>query len=427
MDEQTANFAGENGGLTLRLRRDWPLLTLLTLAAGFAALAGNDWRWVVPVWLLLSMGVLMRKPAVVALASPPQADSEEAGPDPLVFVSATLAAIDMPVFLIDADLTVLHQNRAAEKAFEALATGAHLSARLRSPGILDMVRETIATGHPNQMEHSERLPSERVFILRVAPVDGVAAAAEEHLDVPPRSLYLLAFREVTELRRIERMRSDFVANASHELRTPLASLRGFIETLQGPAREDPKAQERFLGIMFDQATRMSRLVDDLLSLSRLELKAHIAPDQTVDLKPLIGHVRDTLQPLAGELGVEIRMHMPEGAVEVLGDRDELVQVFENLIENACKYGQEGGVVDVFLRNEPSQPVEVSVVDRGPGIPAEHVPRLTERFYRVSVADSRSKKGTGLGLAIVKHILTRHRARLIVKSEVSKGTTFTVRF
>jgi two-component system phosphate regulon sensor histidine kinase PhoR len=241
------------------------------------------------------------------------------------------------------------------------------------------------------------------------------------------ALYMLAFRDVSDLRRIERMRSDFVANASHELRTPLASLRGFIETLQGPARADPKAQERFLGIMFDQATRMSRLVDDLLSLSRLELKAHIAPDQAIDLKPLIGHVRDTLLPLAEELGVEIRTHLPEDRVEVLGDRDELVQVFENLMENACKYGQDGKVVDVYLTNEPSRPVEVSVVDRGPGIPAEHVPRLTERFYRVSVADSRSKKGTGLGLAIVKHILTRHRARLIVKSEVGKGTAFTVRF
>ncbi len=179
--------------------------------------------------------------------------------------------------------------------------------------------------------------------------------------------------------------------------------------------------------MFDQATRMSRLVDDLMSLSRLELKSHIAPDQTIDLKPLIGHVRDALVPLADDLGVEIRTHLPEGKVEVLGDRDELVQVFENLIENACKYGQEGKVVDVFLRNGPSDPVEVTVVDQGPGIPAEHVPRLTERFYRVSVADSRSKKGTGLGLAIVKHILTRHRARLIVKSEVGKGSEFTVRF
>jgi two-component system phosphate regulon sensor histidine kinase PhoR len=407
--------------LPLRIRHEWLLLLLLSLLAGLAAWQGLDWREIVPAYLLLVLVVLARPGTAIAPQPLPEVEADDAAVDPLPLIGATLEAVDMPIFVVAADLAVLHQNRAAERAFGTLVLGAHLSARLRSPGILDMVRETVATGQPNQIEHSERLPSERVFILRVAAVDLGGAAS--HLG----SLYVLSFRDVSELRRIERMRSDFVANASHELRTPLASLRGFIETLQGPARTDLAAHERFLGIMFDQATRMSRLVDDLLSLSRLELKSHIAPDQTVDLKPLIGHVTDTLQPLAEELGVDIRMHMPEGKVEVLGDRDELVQVFENLIENACKYGQEGKVVDVFVRNEPSQPVEVSVVDRGPGIPAEHVPRLTERFYRVSVADSRSKKGTGLGLAIVKHILTRHRARLIVKSDVGKGTAFTVRF
>jgi len=172
---------------------------------------------------------------------------------------------------------------------------------------------------------------------------------------------------------------------------------------------------------------MSRLVDDLMSLSRLELRAHIAPDQKVDLVPLLGHVRDALVPLANELDVSINLHVPEGAVEVQGERDELVQVFQNLVENACKYGQEGKVVDIWLKTPPGKPVEVSVIDKGPGIPKEHLPRLTERFYRVSVTDSRSKKGTGLGLAIVKHILTRHRARLIVKSELGEGTEFTVRF
>lgn len=412
--------------LGLRLRQGWPLLLCLSLAAVIVWLAGLDWRGVLIGWLLLTLLALLHRPVVLPAGPLPEpAELDEPKLDPLPLIGAGFEAIDMPVFIMDADLTVLHQNQAAERNFGILPVGAHLSARLRSPGILDMVRETIATGQPNQMEHSERLPSERVFILRVAPVDLNNTASSGRTTLG--RLYVLTFRDVSELRRIERMRSDFVANASHELRTPLASLRGFIETLLGPARSDPAAQERFLGIMFDQATRMSRLVDDLLSLSRLELKAHIAPDQTIDLKPLIVHVRDTLMPLAEELGVEIRMHLPEGKAEVLGDRDELVQVVENLIENACKYGQEGGVVDVFLKSEPDEPVEVSVVDHGPGIPAEHVPRLTERFYRVSVADSRSKKGTGLGLAIVKHILTRHRARLIVKSEVGKGTSFTVRF
>ncbi|WP_246745767.1 phosphate regulon sensor histidine kinase PhoR [Ciceribacter sp. L1K22] len=339
---------------------------------------------------------------------------------PLETTDDIIDALDMPIVVLAEDASIVSQNRAAERSFGPVSTGLHVSARWRSPGILDMIRETITTGEPNQIEHSERLPSERVYIVRIGPI-------RRRNDGGDARLFLLSFRDISDLRRLDRMRSDFVANASHELRTPLASLRGFLETLQGPARNDPKAQERFIGIMLEQANRMSRLVDDLLSLSRLELKAHIAPDERVDLVPLLGHVRDSLMPLAGDLDVDIRLHLPEGKVEVVGDRDELVQVFENLIENACKYGQEGKTVDVYLRSGAESPVEVSVIDQGPGIPAEHVPRLTERFYRVSATDSRSKKGTGLGLAIVKHILTRHRARLIIKSEIDKGTEFTVRF
>lgn len=386
-----------------------------------AYLSGAEPAFAATLFVLSLIAILVRvseeRPTLqkeAAVASPPAEKSEQSGP----VISAVLGAIDLPVFLLGRDAVLREQNRAAEKAFGALEPGLHISARFRSPSVLDMVRETLATGEPNQIEHSERLPSERVYIVRIAPLD---------LDGTKEPLYLLSFKDISELRRIDRMRSDFVANASHELRTPLASLRGFIETMQGPARGDPKAQERFLAIMLDQANRMSRLVDDLLSLSRLELKAHLAPDQMVDIVPVIGHVRDSLAPLASDLDVEIRLHVPDGKVEVLGDRDELVQVFENLIENACKYGQEGKVVDVHVRKPVGGSVEVSVIDHGPGIPAEHVPRLTERFYRVSVTDSRSKKGTGLGLAIVKHILTRHRARLIVRSEIGQGTEFTVRF
>ncbi|MEF0864118.1 MULTISPECIES: phosphate regulon sensor histidine kinase PhoR [Rhizobium] len=375
------------------------------------------WMWVVVVIV-----ALIRRPLTAQIAPPTLVEPAPTDPEALLrTVFSGLAALDMPVLIIDREASVLVQNAAAEKAFGAFPLNAHISAKLRSPGVLDMVRETITTNTPNQIEHSERLPSERVYIVRIAPVE------LPETDIEPGTFFVLSFRDISELRHIDRMRSDFVANASHELRTPLASLRGFIETIQGPAKADPKAQQRFLGIMFDQTTRMSRLVDDLLSLSRLELKSHIAPDQKVDLVPLLGHVRDALLPLADDLDVTINLHLPPGKVEVLGDRDELVQVFENLIENACKYGQEGKVVEVSLLNDSSQAVEVIISDRGPGIPAEHVPRLTERFYRVNVEDSRSKKGTGLGLAIVKHILTRHRARLIVKSEVGKGTDFTVRF
>jgi two-component system phosphate regulon sensor histidine kinase PhoR len=334
-------------------------------------------------------------------------------------VQAGLAVLDTPVVVLDRSANVLFQNDAAEQTFGAFPIGEHISAKLRSPVVLDVIRETIASSEPRQIEYSEKLPVERDYVVRVAP------SALSHGD--DEAFYCLTIREITDLRRIDRMRSDFVANASHELRTPLASLRGFIETLLGPAKDDVKARERFLNIMLEQATRMSRLVDDLLSLSRLELRANIAPDQRVELNPLLRHVHDTLLPLANELDVTVNLHLPEQNVAVTGDRDELVQVFQNLLENACKYGQEGKEVDVVLRAENGTPVEVSIIDKGAGIPAEHLPRLTERFYRVSITDSRSKKGTGLGLAIVKHILMRHKARLIVRSQLGEGTDFTVRF
>ncbi|MFB2549769.1 phosphate regulon sensor histidine kinase PhoR [Ensifer soli] len=387
-------------------------MALLLAAAGMHPLV------VFPFWLLLAAVLLLRAPPRGRERGPV---AEVAGPPALSAAPqlALLNALDVPVLVVAADETVLFQNGAAEKAFGTIPAETYLAARIRSPGILDMVRETIATGRANQIEHSERLPSEAVYTVRVARAD-LPGLLPDHL-------FLISYRDISHERRIDRMRSDFVANASHELRTPLASLRGFIETLQGPARRDTAAQERFLGIMHEQVNRMSRLVDDLLSLSRLELKSHIAPDERVDLGPLIGRVIDTITPLAEELDVEILFDPPREPALVQGDRDELIEVFENLIENACKYGQEGKRVEVAIGGGQGRPVDVSVRDHGPGIPAEHVPRITERFYRVNVEASRSKKGTGLGLAIVKHILTRHRARLIIRSEVGNGTTFVVRF
>lgn len=367
------------------------------------------------LWLaVLLVGGLSARARPPQVAVPAAAETVD-----LALPVAFLDALDAPILVVGEDERVVFQNTAAEKAFGTILPQTELSGRVRSPGILDMVRETIATGKVNQIEHSERFPSEQVYIVRVAPAETSGADGERY--------FLLSYRDISQARRIDRMRSDFVANASHELRTPLASLRGFIETLQGPARNDPAAHERFLGIMHEQSTRMSRLVDDLLSLSRLELRSHIAPEGSVDLVPLLGHVRDALMPLAEELDVEILLDTPAEPLIVQGDRDELTEVVENLIENACKYGQEGKKVEVWLSGGGGKPVELSVKDYGPGIPAEHVPRITERFYRINVEASRSKKGTGLGLAIVKHILTRHRARLIVQSEVGKGTVFTVRF
>jgi two-component sensor histidine kinase len=242
---------------------------------------------------------------------------------------------------------------------------------------------------------------------------------------------LMTFHDQTPLRRVEEMRADFVANASHELRTPLAALSGFIDTLQGPAKEDAKARERFLGIMHTQATRMARLIDDLLSLSRVELSAHVRPDACVDIVPIIRQVADGLEPLAGERQVAIEIDLPETPVTIAGDREELLRLFENLIENALKYGASGGRVIVSLTQatsgEGAPEVRIMVRDFGPGIAPEHLPRLTERFYRVDVGDSRAQGGTGLGLSLVKHILNRHRGRLLIESVPKNGAVFTACF
>jgi two-component system phosphate regulon sensor histidine kinase PhoR len=232
----------------------------------------------------------------------------------------------------------------------------------------------------------------------------------------------MTFHDLTPLRRVDEMRADFVANASHELRTPLAALSGFIETLQGPARDDPAARERFLGIMQAQAYRMARLIDDLLSLSRIELNAHLRPDKEVELVSIIRQVVDGLQTLARDRDIEVRVSAPERLI-VRGDRDELLRVFENLVENALKYAGSGKHVDISVAEASPREARVAVRDYGPGIAPEHLPRLTERFYRVDVVQSRSEGGTGLGLALVKHILNRHGGRLTIESVFGEGATF----
>lgn len=393
-----------------RLRRDGVLLALLAAVAGAAILAGIPPAFALGLLFLLVLTALLRgelRPASSNLAEP----IAEARDQPVL--AALIDRLDMPVLLVSRAETVLVQNASAEALFGPLPEGAPVSARLRAPGLLDMLRRVIETGAADEQDYVERIPVTRAYRVRATALD--------------RDRFVITFADRSGLHRMDQMRTDFVANASHELRTPLASLRGFIETLQGPARSDPKAQERFLGIMLDQVTRMSRLVDDLLSLSRLEIKSHVAPDATVDLVPLIGHVIATLQPLAQSLDVKVTFEAPKEPVTIRGDRDELQQVFENLIENACKYGQDGKAVEVEIRTRGADGPEVCITDHGPGIEAQHVPRLTERFYRVNVEASRSKKGTGLGLAIVKHILNRHRARLVIASEPGQGSRFSVRF
>jgi two-component system phosphate regulon sensor histidine kinase PhoR len=287
------------------------------------------------------------------------------------------------------------------------------------PELVEAVREANAGGKVRRIEFSERVPTERHFEAFVSPV---ALAGQQAV--------LIALHDLTSIRRVEEMRADFVANASHELRTPLAALTGFIETMQGPAREDAAARERFLGIMREQAWRMARLIDDLLSLSRIELRAHMRPDTSVDLAPIVREVVDGLQTLAQDRGVAVQVDTAAGPLPVLGDRDELLRLFENLIENGLKYGASGKRVDIVLARHDApdgkREASVSVRDYGPGIAAEHLPRLTERFYRVDVGESRAQGGTGLGLALVKHILNRHQGRLAIESQAGHGAAFTVR-
>jgi two-component system phosphate regulon sensor histidine kinase PhoR len=240
---------------------------------------------------------------------------------------------------------------------------------------------------------------------------------------------VIFMQETTGARRLEATRVDFVANASHELRTPLASILGFIETLRGAAKNDAQARATFLEIMEGQARRMARLIEDLLSLSKIEMSAHIPPSEDVDLTLLVRSVCDALSGLARDRSVALALDVSKDPVIVTGDRDELVRVVENLVENAIKYGQSGGKVDIRLisTREPAGAgaVLLSVRDFGPGIAEEHLPRLTERFYRADVNESRVQGGTGLGLAIVKHIVTRHRGRLSIESRRGEGATFTI--
>jgi len=329
------------------------------------------------------------------------------------------AAVSDPLVVFDAQATVVHANPAAEAAFGSLR-GVDLRLRFRAPEMQDLVRRTLdAATHPAPVEYVERAPIERLFRVGASPVgDGTG-------------LFVLVFRDQSEARRIDRMRADFIANASHELRTPLASIGGFIETLRGPARDDPAARERFLEIMQTQTERMARLIDDLLSLSRLEMKPLVAPGQTADLVAVVSGVADALAGIAADAGVEIERHLPAAPVLAAGSRDELTQVFENLLQNAIKYGRSGGRVVVSVERSPVAPgggrpqVEATVRDFGPGIAGEHIPRVTERFYRVDGEASRAQKGTGLGLAIVKHILTRHGGRLSIASAPGEGAAFTV--
>jgi two-component system, OmpR family, phosphate regulon sensor histidine kinase PhoR len=390
----------------------WPLLVGAVAILYFAASGGAS--------LLLALAAIAVMVAAAA-ATPPaardgrQADAEPTTADALASISALdmVDAVSDPLLIFDRAGAVVHANAALASVFGAIQAGTSLALRFRAPEMQALIAGVLRSGRANQIDYSERTPIERWYRVVAAPVgqDG--------------GLFVLMFRDQSETRRIDRMRADFIANASHELRTPLASIAGFIETLRGAARNDAAAREQFLQIMQNQTGRMARLIDDLLSLSRLEMKPFVNPSERVDLRHLLESVIGSLSQLARESGVTVERSYPDGALAIPGSQDELTQVFENLVENALKYGQSGGRVELTVERPSSDEVTVTVRDFGPGIPEEHIPRITERFYRVDVAESRAQKGTGLGLAIVKHILTRHRGRLAIRSEVGKGAAFTV--
>ena len=412
-------------------RQRWVIATASLIALAAFVLVPQFWLAICLSWAALLAAAL----APPRAAAPPRRratgdEPQRRAPALSADVKALASALPDPCLVLSADGRVAYQNRRAQDLLGPVATGRPVSSLLRAPEISAAVASAIARRREVTVEYFERIPVSRWFEAHLAPVFEQAGTPPEAVGSNTGAMIglVLVLHDLTKQKQVERMRVDFVANASHELRTPLASLAGFIETLQGSARDDAGARERFLDIMRAQAFRMSRLIDDLMSLSRIELDAHLRPSAPVDIGDIVSHVADSLKPLAEAEGTAIRLQRPEGPLLVSGERDELVQVFQNLIENAIKYGASGGPVDVAIgRAGPQgQRVEIAVRDHGPGIAPEHVPRLTERFYRVDEAHSREKGGTGLGLAIVKHILNRHRGTLDVASKPNEGSCFTVR-
>ncbi|HUB46787.1 MAG TPA: ATP-binding protein [Acetobacteraceae bacterium] len=332
--------------------------------------------------------------------------------------AAIVGRLPDPLIVLAADRSVRRANPAARKAF-----GDDMGAVLRHPLLREAIDRAFATGDVQGAELLLPVPVQRELQATVVPVDPPLADGG-------RAVVVLSDR--TRERAIERMRADFVANASHELRTPLASLIGFVETLRGSAADDPEAQQRFLSIMAEQGARMNRLIDDLLSLSRIELSEHQPPSDHVDLTALLPRQVAAFQPRLAETGARLDVTIADRLPFVIADADQLAQVLQNLLDNAVKYGRPRGTVRLSAQPAraggtwPSRPgVVLAVADKGAGIPREHIPRLTERFYRVDKGRSRAVGGTGLGLAIVKHIVNRHRGHLLIESEEGVGTTVSV--
>lgn len=394
------------GGLMLAL--DQPLALWLFPAVALALLV-----WLVgKAWLRHAIAARGEGQAT-ATAETPTSAAHAAGLSPEL-----IDAFPLPLIITGISEIVVGASQSARRLFPALSAGRPISLALRNPDLLDALVAVRADGTARVIVLDESAPGASVMRVHL-----VAMSAQESR----QPTIMCVFEDLTEQRATERMRVDFIANASHELRTPLASLLGFIETLQGPARDDARARERFLAIMREQAARMARLIDDLLSLSRAELRAHQAPVEVIDLRMIVREIMDGLSLSAGERGVALVTDLPDQPMTIRGERDDLLRLVENLVENAIRYGRDGERVEIGITLNTDDERVLSVRDHGPGIAARHIPRLTERFYRADESHSRDNGGTGLGLAIVKHLVVRHRGRLEIESRLGEGATFRVVF
>ena len=389
-----------SGVVVLGHALSWPVPAVL---AAVAVLGSGLW-WAVP-----------DRPAPV----PPGGEA----PLPSGFGRALLEQMPAALIVVAGNERLTYANPAALRLFPSARPGRHYSTLIRTPDFVEALDTILRERSARDFRFTMAAPSPRTFEARAALLpEGVARDFGEGLQV------ILQVEDRTQAKALLDTRTDFIANASHELRTPLASILGYIETLQGHARDDPNAREMFLDIMLQQATRMKRLVDDLMSLSRIELSAHMRPDTVVDLYEVAAEAASALYPLASDNDVLLQVELDPDGPQVLGDRDQLHQVVVNLVDNAIKYGGSGKKVRVLAAEpDPRHPgmVGIAVADQGPGIAREHIPRLTERFYRVSAAQSKDKGGTGLGLAITKHILARHGGALDIRSAPGDGSRFVI--
>ena len=328
-------------------------------------------------------------------------------------VQNLIDSLSAAVLIVDRNRILRRRNAAAVSFFGAGGVGQNLVALVRDPTVLSAFEQVVQNRSAQELQLELAVPVSTSFRVKIAPMDLNA------------ELIALSFEDISHILEAQQMRNDFVANVSHELRSPLTALNGFIETLQGAAKNDPEARAHFLTVMEAETLRMGRLISDLLSLSRLQDSDRVPSDQVVEMRELLEHTIRLMEGQARSNDNALRFRMNEEEGFVSGDEDQLIQVFQNLIENAIKYGRVGEPVDIDVSQSGSRYITVIVSDRGEGIAQEDIPRLTERFYRVDKGRSRDQGGTGLGLAIVKHIVKRHRGQLNIISKLGEGSSFSV--